>query len=422
MSEKILGIYRAVLDSAGMAVDGDGFISGDIARYNPEAKNTPILINGKRLVLPMPSRLRDADSSKCMFFHPLTENIMRGESDVLMKLRSQIVIRLNYTVNVLMAGLLDIIASTDTHKTLSPDQSQLLNIAPEADQKTVTTFTNIFQKCLHSGETPAVNLFLKRGGIVAGKKYSRVGIVSFPAYEELVSDKDTCFGIKMRKKDRQSFINLYKYIFNKIDQKEGYNVGSDSGVAPFLDALMQTYGQLASNLNDVINLFLNKIDAADKLIIGSDWVDDFQDLNVLVPEIRKIPTQPGNEGSTRLDQQTAPPVAQAVVTPPPTPYVTPAAPQVPVMPVQQPMQPQMPWQPVVQPMQQQLPTGPQKTASGKVDFTTIPVSQTMPVGFIPPSMMTPGMVQYNQMRQPNNNGLRGDWSNTFNNNGFSGRF
>ncbi len=103
-----------------------------------------------------------------------------------------------------------------------------------------------------------------------------------------------------------------------------------SDVAPYLDALMNTSIRLASQLNDVIDIFRDHIPEADDLMFDANWVDQFKDLNDLVPEIRRIPPQEGNEGRARINEPTQ-------TAPAPTPAMAPQA-ALPVPQMQQPMQ------------------------------------------------------------------------------------
>lgn len=411
----ILSLYTSVLEAAGLVVDKDGFVSANSSLMKGEG-TTPVHVNGKRLVLPTQFHLGDPNKENKILFHPLSENILRGESEVITKLRSVLTIKLNYTIASTIAGLLDIAASVAEHKRLTPDQSVMLSVAKDADETMMAAFTQLCMKCVAGdNDSSFVKFYLKRAGVVKGKKYSRAGIISFPFYEELKKEKDSYFGVKLRKKDRATFLAMMEYVLPNIDTEEAYNRGSDSEIAPFFDALMKTFVGVASNLNDVLELFKNKIDGAELLITSSDWVEVFDNLSCMLPEIRKIPMQAGNEGEAKKAEsvQATAPAGQLAYIPPQA-----AAPQPLYQPA--PVQPQQ-WQ-----QQQHIPQPPtlEKNSSGAVDFHSMlranPALAYMPAN-IPPSMMTPGMMpggmnpqfmQHQMQMQNNPNAPRSNWGNS----------
>lgn len=406
----ILTLYKSVLEAGGLVVDPDGFVSVNNELLGLKG-NAPLLVSGKRLVMPTAFHQADPNKENKILFHPLSENILRGESEVLSKFRTVLAIKLNYSFASVMASLLDTAASVEMHKRLSPDQSEMLSVAKDADETMQGAFTQLCLKSMaNDTESTFVKFYLKRAGVVHGKKYSRASIISFPFYEELKKDQETYYGVKLRKKDRSTFLALMEYIIPNIDKPEAYNRGSDSEIAPFFDALMKGYMGIASKINDVVELFKDTMEGAEHLISNSDWVEVFDNLSCMIAEIRKIPMQAGNEGEVKRTEVQPP---QAVATTgqltyqPPVP--APVAPPV----YQQPPPPA--WQqPQQQPQQFAAPVV-EKTSNGGLDFQTLlranPAMAYMPAP-IPPSMMTPGMqpgqmVQY----QPSNpNAPRGNWN------------
>ena len=70
---KILGIYEDIIDFAGLTIDSNKV-------YIPAAKNKePYLVNGKQLVIPTSEMLRKFISEENIVFHPLSEDIIKGE-------------------------------------------------------------------------------------------------------------------------------------------------------------------------------------------------------------------------------------------------------------------------------------------------------------------------------------------------------
>lgn len=348
MSQKLQEIYRSILRFAGMEADAQGYISTAI-----EDKRLPAFIEGLRMVLPTDNHLRSFNPKEKIIFHPLTENILRGESEIIEKLKKVINIRLNYTIGVVGSSLLSLVASPERHHKLSPEQAELLTSIADCDDKSITNFISVMVSSMKvDPERVFANVYLKRGGTYQGKRYSRVGIVTFPMYEQLLADKVD----KIRVKDKETFRQLFNFIFPGLDDAESYNFGSDSHIAPYLEALMRTSANIASRLNDILLMYKDYIDNAEGIMFDPEWMEEFQDLASLAPEIRKVPVQFGNEGA--IPGQEKAPEKQIQ-------YVAPA----------QPMQPQ--YQPQYQP--QMAPIAPpipevRKTSRG-LDFQSVLATQ-----------------------------------------------
>ena len=342
---QLLDLYRSMLNVAGLVATDDGFISTD---FNGVV--TPTMIKGKRLVLPMPEHLSNPKPNEQIIFHPLSENMLRNESVVLEKYRSNVNVRLHFIISTLVYNLLIIATSPEEHSSLIPDQLEFLSVVKAADSKTLEIFRKILTKMTADQQQNVfINIFLKRGGIIGKTKYSRVGIVNFPFYNELKKNQDNVYDVKIRGKDREVYINIMEYIFPLISVSEAYNRGTNSTVAPYMDALMKTIIAVASPINDQISLFKELVDDDGKLIIESEWVDTFDNLEQMVPQIRMIPMQAGNEGvGSKADNVVAAPiqnVPQPIIQPTPAP-----------VPQQLPQQ----WQPQPQPQPPYMPQQPQQ--------------------------------------------------------------
>lgn len=380
---KLLDLYKSILECGGLTTDDDGFVSVKF-----DKKSSPALIHGKRLVLPTQKQLSSEFGDK-IIFHPLSENILRGESEVITKMRSVFNIRLNYTFAALAQNLLTIITSIGEHHKLTPEQSEILSAVKNVDETTLISFTKMMVNSIQeSPEKAFVSIFLKRGGTINGKKHSRVGVVTFPLYEELKKEQEVYFGVKLRSKDRLGLIQLYEYMLPNLETPEAYNFGSDSGVAPFLDALMGSVLGIASKMNDLLELFKGMIDSGEDLVFESNWVESFENLNEMIPQIRLIPSQAGNEGKIKTMES---PVQ--AVTPAAVPLQT-FQPPPPVAPYQQPQQVYNPQPP--QHFQQPQATGPVITENG-LDFNSLlrsnPQLAARVAPFGAPQMMQPGIPQ-----------------------------
>lgn len=382
---KLRKLYTDILEYCSMHPNDNGEISLSLTGDDYQ----PVMIEGRRLVLPTDEQLRKFDPEKVVVFHPLQEHVNRGESEIVKALRYQLNVRINYTTMILAAELLTLVASVAEHRNLTPEQRELLLEVKSGDIAVAARFTEFCLK-YYSDKSPEnkgmatrlfSNIYLKKAGTFEGKKHSRVGVVQFPIYE-LLNNPDT----KLKKGDKEIFESLINFIFpGSKDENEAYNNFSDNRDAPWLDCLLKTADNLTSRLNELIELYAPYIKDAEKFKFEDVWRDGMENLEDYRNEIRMIPVQRGNEGTVEREgsQESS---AKPIPTPPPadkrehwTPpaeksvyNVAPPMQQRPMqpMPMQQPMQP-MPMQPMQQQPMQQPGPGLIYTPDGKLDFNSI---------------------------------------------------
>jgi len=301
---KILELYSAVLKMAKRHVNEDGTVSQVFG-----GKNEPSLIKGKRIVVPTREHLSNPDWSNRVVFHPLSENILRGESAVLEDFRHALNLRINWTIGLVGFQLLMIAASNEEHAKLSPYQSEYLRFVKNANKTTLEAFKKLMKAMpLDQTQKAFVSIYLKRAGTIGERRYSRVGVVNFPLYQELCKpDVKEIWGVKFaNKKDPETIKKLLEQMIPGIDVDHSHSRGSDSGVAPYLDALMKSVMAVSADLNAQIDLFQNVLDAnspdedddanSKNLRFNDEWVEVFDNLDVMIPEVRMIPMQAGNDG------------------------------------------------------------------------------------------------------------------------------
>jgi hypothetical protein len=295
---KLLDLYKSMMRTAGLIVTEDNLVSGQLA----ETVMPITLKGGRRLALPSQAILARPDKSDIVVFHPLMEQVTRGESEILEKYRKMLMIHLNQVAATQMLKLLTLSASVAEHKHLTPDQSEFLTKVKNVDDKTIATFEKVIGAMPHDQIVKRIiTLFLKKTGSVAGKRYKRVGVVHFPLYDELKKAEHDIYGVKCRVKDKEAILALLEYIFPNIQEVGSYNRGSDSDIAANVDALMQSVLAIVSALNSVTETFedvFSRNEDANELMIDVDWQSAFMNLGSMMNEIRMVPMQAGNEGAT----------------------------------------------------------------------------------------------------------------------------
>lgn len=374
----ILEFYTSLLSSMSYTTVENGAVIRETADgYKP------VKLDGKDLVLPTPEFQSNPDWEHKVAYHPLSESIARGESEVLQLTTALIASTVtDYFMNV-GKTLLCVAADESKQTKLTPSQSRVLAAVSKADSTTVENYTKIMSRVeLVRGDEDRrlIAIFMRRGGQIGQTKMARMFNAVFPLHEELkrvsgVKDaKDRkVWGVPVRVSDVQVLLALHDTIFPGIDE-EAYKAGSNSNVAPYFAALLNGYSQIAGALNTVIKPFL-KVDKALKLI-NTDW--DTPDLSVYK---NKIPPMPYNEGVQQAGVTSTAPAASPVISSQPVGGVGGIGlAEINSAPVHQ--------QPQMQPQQMQQSTAPaQQTQQGAVSWNDLAGK----VMHQQPGMMMPGM-------------------------------
>ena len=281
----LLELYTAIVESAGWNVNSEGFVT---------AFKGPVEIAGKQMVMPTKKILRNPDWDNHIAFHPMSENVMRGESAVLFELRNQMQFKLNFVAATLIQGLGELAADPARQKPLTIKQKEYLKLVPDFDAKTVKSLDSLLDRINPAEAEKIIGLFVKRSGEMGDKKYNRLATVHSPLRMEASNKDRTIFGVKFRKSDFKPFFDMFDFILPDINE-HAYSFGSNSMVAPSFHALLHAYIATAKRLNVVLRKF-QKVwgEDFDDLLIDVSWEDDVKELD---PYKGLIPNLRGNEGA-----------------------------------------------------------------------------------------------------------------------------
>lgn len=396
---KLVDIYKSIYAAAGMKTSEDGYVSRVILE-----KTMPMVIGGKRLVLPTIEHQRNPDPENKLIGHFLREQTAKGPSPVMEALRESMSVRMSVLTGMIVYDLIDLAASQAKHAQMNPDQQEFLSIAKGADEEMTKRLMKILKAIpLNQTQKAFASIYVKWSAKLDGTTYKRGGIVNFPLYQELAKLDKTkeVYGVTLRGKDIDVIMATMKYIFPNIDTLNAYSHGSNSDVAPTSDALLGGLLKFAEQIHGVLDLFGNLLPSCADQRIDLDWAEAFEDLNALLPMIRSVPSQSGNDGaSTRQEQAQEAAAAnqnQVLAAPAPVAEKRIVIGQVPV--AQAPAQevPGIPTNP---------PPAPVAPATGKADISSLMRQPAMPVAapYVMPGMpygavpgMVPGMMPPNGM-------------------------
>lgn len=295
MSDTLNEFYEKVLLSTGLVVTEDGYVKAPLRGRSKVSDN--ITFNGRTLVLPLRQHfdtMTDIIDGKKelikVIFNPLREDVIKGDSDSLVKLKSMIEVRLSHSLNNIFASIISLALNKEKQKHMSLELTSLFasmkeaknqNITNVIDENTLEKFKKIASALVVPSNTKGmIHFYLKKGGIVNGVKYNRLAMSSFPMYDELekyVKD-GSIYGVKLRPKDVKVFKIIYEYIFNNINVKDYYTFGSTDKNSPGFISLFKLYINIVERLNELISMleFTDEIDefAKMELHISSEDLDN----------------------------------------------------------------------------------------------------------------------------------------------------
>ena len=298
---KLTEAYKAILESVDCEVDHNGHIS---LVLGGEAKKESVSLQGKplQLVLPTDPVLKDADWHQVIGFHPTSESVFNGQSEILNYLKSRIEIRLYGMVQQVVATICDFATNKDHHKKAPFTQLALLSEIEVISGAAQTSVIKAIRSTTGTtGKNPLFKLRLVRGGMVGETKYSRTCTIHVRSQKEV--------GLTGSGRTKQAVQSVYDYV---LPSHVLGPVGSDSLSCPYLEVLLGSYVKLAEHLNWIVSK-LGKMDGGIKPI-PLTWADDIDKLAAWGKEYLPQPL-PGNAGP-----------AKSAATPASTPNVSPEVP------------------------------------------------------------------------------------------------
>lgn len=290
---KLLQLYEALLQTAGFTVSEDGAVSTVLT-----GKEEPTLISGKRLVIPTRQQQMVGDFSNRVMFHPMAENIMKGETTAMSRFRTALNMRINLTVAALLGQLAHIASSTELQAKLDHSQTHYITGVDKSDDKTELNIVKLISNMdIADASTNFVRLSIKRSAVLNGNKHIRGCIVDFPLLNELKAalelGKYTVQHTKLRKQDVVNAIALLEAILPRANEtdEDAYSVGVNTTTAPTVEALMLSVYKLVKDLNKVVSLFFEKgTDEYNAFHFRTDWYKHIKNASDYAVEIRTIPS------------------------------------------------------------------------------------------------------------------------------------
>lgn len=326
--EKLLNFYTDVLATARHNVKDDGSVVFMVGKDEvpatvnfrvPEHEQVPgePTVITRNMVSVMEELLRNPRDTD-VFFHPTSEQMTRGESEVFRYLKRAILLRLNTSVTQLGAALLGVQQDASLQHKMTMEQLDIIKDIADSDKSSVMAWTKLCVRPIKENplkpSTWGLNIHIKRNGTYGGKPYRRVGIVTMPMFEEVLSGKqyESADGKNLfRVKDYSMFRQVIRTIFPEagVRDSETLNTGYDGTFAPYFVCFMKTVKSVADRLNYVVRTMEPAmkevgIDTS-SLLVETPWFDYVSDegLDILSDISRSVPALIGNIGAVPVGSE-----------------------------------------------------------------------------------------------------------------------
>lgn len=285
-TQQVLDYYKDVLKFCEIKVGKDHKL------YDTSSdKSIPILINEKEVVLPYDEVLRSDLVKSCHIFHLMPENIARGESIELTKLKQYINTKVNLKSYFLIQMLIEVLSNNKFQTMLDSDQAEFISRIGTLDKtgtKHLLSYTG--EKYKSNFDSAMANIFIKKGGFIGKERYNRVATISYPLMISVLEQSPT--KVQMREKDYIILANIVRAIFPDCEDKELNMFGSRNGMVPSLDVLLRASYKLACNINDIHSVFESMLEETSMEFepFDTSFYDQITALEDLANDAARIPT------------------------------------------------------------------------------------------------------------------------------------
>lgn len=272
----LLAHYQSLLNALVIYVDPNGFAYSK--KFGTDVQ-IPTVIENRRLALPTEALLKNPDWNATIPFHPFSESVVRGESEMITWLKDRVTNRMTALITMMLMHFSNMASDNDTQKKLTTDQLSVVQTFGDADEKTVEVVGKIVEAIVRD-KGQLIHFYLRHSGKSGkgGDKAKRFCKVTFPLYQHLLEDSNKVYGVALRVKDRKFLKAVLEYIFEKIATEDAYSYGSNSEVAPYYHALINAFAKVAVPVSSRIYLFRKHMEnIANSRIHTDGWLDTFQE-------------------------------------------------------------------------------------------------------------------------------------------------
>lgn len=305
--EQVLEFYRAFLKSLNVTEDESGFLTH---RISNSAQPTHLLVKDKSgpdgvdrpLVMPTKENLRRLNEDHLVEFNPLCESVLRGESEVLRKLKRLVTFRINQQMLVLMQTISRLSVSGEATKRLNSKQIALIASAM-GDNVPKDGFVAKLNKSYAAAasdksQTLPVSIYIKRDAKQPGSvdPYKRAAIVTFPYAVEAEKLPKVLGGVTFAQYEVKIISTMLGTLLPGITDQDSYSYYGNPATVPNFTVLAHAWHNIATTLNE--SLILLDGEDVDVEKIDLSW---FSKMNQLPSWAGVIPASDANKGEGEED-------------------------------------------------------------------------------------------------------------------------
>jgi len=269
-TNNLLEFYTDVLNTLKIKISSN---SGLYIPTNGSKGKLPFTLGNKQMYLPtkevIKTSLEPDENNKLQvvkeLFNPIDESAEYGDTKSLLRLKDHVERLLNNAFAV--AG--EVLFKVITDEKIEINDMYILEVITALNKKktsgrknmvdegTIKAFTSIYKNRISKLNKLYLHTFLKRGGVIKGIQYNRIGVLSFPVLEEILNlNKESSIdNIKLRLKDKDAFEVLHTAIFNsdKDSLINGIQFTSKDMHAPAFVVLLKIYDYVSTNINHILD-------------------------------------------------------------------------------------------------------------------------------------------------------------------------
>ena len=298
-----INFYKDLLKTFGIEEDKDRlvFISSTGKKLPINLEGLPIILPRKELIADIVEIVDGKPRLKARIFNPLAESVIKGENKSLTKLRKHIERMVEHSFLSVSMMLLEGTKYQDEIESCDPKFLEFIEmiqykqpgVKKVVDDETIKKWETIADIGTEKDKT-FIHMFVKKGGKIGDVKYTRVGTITFPLYEELENmnvKEDLLLGkVKIRNKDKHVFQKLYEFIFEltKEELLDGFMIGTKNTTSPSFIITMMMYDFLKNKINKAIDIAksLNLDNEILNTLILPDLPLDIKELEKFIDKIK----------------------------------------------------------------------------------------------------------------------------------------
>ncbi|MGL5529194.1 MAG: hypothetical protein ACRDCI_12655, partial [Plesiomonas shigelloides] len=248
----------------------------------PNENNDHVEVDGCKLYLPTEENLDSRDLKDAVFFHPLCEDALHGQSKMIHFLTRRVLAANSLRLDLIVQAMFDLAKNPAKQKSIkSAEAIKYLTIIKDMKDDTAKKWTKLVTEM--SENDGLFSIYLNRNKKLDDVLYARMCVVEIPVISDEQPGAILC-GVNVHSKaNKEMFRNLLTEIFKDMPLEFGSN-----HTVPYFHALMEAHRTITKRLNNITALFKGAIDLPQ---INTEWFEDllednFSKYHRMIPDLK----------------------------------------------------------------------------------------------------------------------------------------